>query len=1366
MPSICRVKLEPEAGPSSAPKRCAFDRANWLSNYIYRFLWPLISIARDRSQTLRAAHLIGYEPDRVKTRRAGPKLAAAWRAECDKNPKKPSMLSAAIRCYGLSLSFICLINLLTDCVVEIFFIHFCSAIINSISHFPRDHPGDELVAAYDPSQEFNATELTHVHQEHLAKLEEARYFVFRDGIGFIFSLSFLSLLVHPYAWSMSKLALEMRSAIAQVIYEKSMRIDRSSYPKYKQAISLVAKDIDQLDGNLKRVIWSFTGPLECLLMTTLLATTLSWPVALFALATNALFAFQRSYMNLSVRTHAQEAARLSDRRSNLSVEAALGIRVLRMCAWTDAIYQRILKARDEELKERKYIIITQSLDGINFFIGCMGGAILTLAFAHYIVGDAIDQKSVSQIFVIAVIYRRTLTRNCPQGVLSLITLRVVFERLTEHMLAPEIAVRSAERDYQSALTRKQSGAGLSEDTSPIAIDIDRVTVRRQADGPACLSEVSAQVGAGELVLVAGKCGAGKSSLLEALLGEVPLAGGCVRLAPNSRQLAYASQDTWILSGTLRENILVGAPMEPERYCQVLRACSLLADLQSMAELDLTRLGERGLTLSGGQRARVNLARCLYQQADVYLLDDPLSAVDARVGQQIFRRALKGFLAGKTVLLATHQLQFAAQADRLLVLGAPEPEGFVYGPAAQVLHSSAFKSVSSTVQLTPSEEFSRDRTASEINPSLDTFLLDRIRSRETKSASNLSADSGCWLTTETDSGGEIRPIKNPTKLGQALLHFLGNSARPINHWLFIVSNFLCRLLFIGISIWLNTWAGAHDDTASGGKSLSELANESTFTQAIQISGLLWLLLLVSSIVRSYTYFNMMMSGLHNVLAKLMRSVLWAPMRFFDLTPAGDIINRLSADVSYMDTNFMGYMDELTLMATSSAFVLLMMVLSQPELAVGVIAILITVYLTFQLTIDLLGAIKIQDGYRRAIVYTHLSNSLAGLATIRAAGKQELFIETFSKVQDDHSSVWFLNMSVRRLMVNIQDWSCLCFCVVIVLVDMHSTLRGGGLYAYIGLNFILQLIRLNQNAFTQFMDLYTSVQSLNGLKAYSSHQNESKQLASCYDGQVATERASFTQGALEFTGVSFKYELSGELVLRDVSFRLAAGEKLGVVGRTGAGKSSLIAVLFRLYHFEGFVHVDGQDTKRLDADSLRRSMSIIPQDPVLFSGSLRHNLDPLAEHQDAEVQRALGSVQLALDLELELEPGGANLSVGQRQLVCLARAILRRNKLLVLDEATANVDPATDALIQATIAREFAACTVLTIAHRLSTVLGSDRLLVMDAGRLVELGTPLELLERGGHFAKMLASSGALAADLRRRIIESSPAEAHLHLSVGD
>lgn len=251
---------------------------------------------------------------------------------------------------------------------------------------------------------------------------------------------------------------------------------------------------------------------------------------------------------------------------------------------------------------------------------------------------------------------------------------------------------------------------------------------------------------------------------------------------------------------------------------------------------------------------------------------------------------------------------------------------------------------------------------------------------------------------------------------------------------------------------------------------------------------------------------------------------------------------------------------------------------------------------------------------------------------------------------------------------------------------------------------------------------------------------------------------------------KYSLSGELVLSNVSFKIEAGEKVGVVGRTGAGKSSLVAVLFRFYHFEGFVFVDEQDTKQLELNSLRKSMSIIPQDPVLFSGSLRYNLDPLAEHQDEEIWRALGSVQLErlvsehpLALELPVEPAGANLSVGQRQLVCLARAILRRNKILILDEATANVDPATDALIQQTIRREFARCTVITIAHRLSTVADSSKLMVMDAGRLVEFGRPAELLASGGLFASMVSNTGAQADSLRARIIESSQPQAHQLLS---
>lgn len=264
--------------------------------------------------------------------------------------------------------------------------------------------------------------------------------------------------------------------------------------------------------------------------------------------------------------------------------------------------------------------------------------------------------------------------------------------------------------------------------------------------------------------------------------------------------------------------------------------------------------------------------------------------------------------------------------------------------------------------------------------------------------------------------------------------------------------------------------------------------------------------------------------------------------------------------------------------------------------------------------------------------------------------------------------------------------------------------------------------------------------------------------CLHSSQPLAEAHFPTGRVEFVGVSLRYSLFSEIVLRDISFSIEAREKIGIVGRTGAGKSSIISLLFRLYPFEGFVMIDGQDTKQLEIDSLRRSISIIPQDPVLFSGTLRHNLDPLNEYSDSEIILALNAVQLrhlitsnSLGLEMDVNEAGSNFSVGQRQLICLARAILRRNKLLVLDEASANVDSETDALIQRKIREEFCECTVITVAHRLSTIVDSDRIMVMERGAIREFGRPRELLEAGGLFASMVESSDSQAHSLRAQIL---------------
>lgn len=1323
----------------------AFDRSNWFSGYIFYYLWPLIDLANDKSQALRASHFVNHEPGKARAQNAGPKLAPAWEAQQEKNPTKPSMLSAICHKYGIQIGLVCLINFFTDCVCEVLFIHFCSSLIESISHYPRQ---DEL------PETRNTTEFSAPQPQILLTDEgEATTSLFTNAFGFMVALSMMSLSVHPYAWSMSKIALEMRSALAQLIYEKSMRIDRFKYPQYKQAISLIAKDLDQLDGNLRKVIWFITGPLECICITLLLMQSMSWYTGLVALASNGLFAFQRSYLNLSVRKHMQKAAKLSDRRSGLSVEAALGIRILRMCSWTEPVYQLIMAARDDELKERRYIIVTFCLDGINFFISCTLGVIITLSFAYYCTNDIINQKCVSQIVVITGIYRRTLSRNTPQGILSLMNLRVVFDRITQYMMAAELP-KSVETTHHCKLS--SSLDKLLDSASPrdsLQLEADSITVIRPETNQACFTELKFDAKPGELILVAGKSGTGKSSLLEAVLGELPVSSGQIRTAEGS-SLAYASQDCWIMSGTIRENILTGSAMDIERYCQVISVCSLLPDLEAMIESDLTKVGERGLTLSGGQKARVNLARCLYQKADIYLLDDPLSAVDSRVALHIFNHAIKGFLKGKTVILVSHQIQFVPLVDRVLIITENRSEKYVFGPPDVVVNSSAYLSVASTA-------YKEESTVPyEFENMADNAVLAAIRSRERKFIDELETTK---LPGSDDSDQDVREADDPNKLIEAIGHFIKYSASSKTFIIFIVTSGVCRVLFLSINLWFCAWADSHDPeaTTKTADNLSRFLYEISFERAIEIGGAVWLIMLLLAVLRSRSFYIIVIASLKNVLANLVSGVLWAPMRFFDQTPAGHIINRLSGDVSYMDTQFVSLLDDLSLMALSSSFVLLTTALNQPIFSIGIALIIYGQYHVFCRSIHLIKTIKSIDGYRRSVLYTHLNNTYDGLASIRAAGKQHLFVDTFSKNLNNQLSVHFLNLGIRRKVINTLDWFSTTFCIVIVLVNVWRTLDGGGKYAYVTLYLILQIIRMSQNAFTQFIDLYTSSQSINRIKEYGNLGNEGQQLSAAYPEEVPMVKPSFANGRIEFIGVSMRYSLDENIILRDISFEIKPREKIGVVGRTGAGKSSLIAVLFRLYHFEGFIEIDGQDTKQLDLDELRRSMSIIPQDPILFTGSLRHNLDPLGEYNDRDLWRALESVQLnrhvsenPKGLEMDVNATGSNFSVGQRQLVCLARAILRRNKILILDEATANVDPATDNMIQQTIKHEFSECTVITIAHRLITILGSDRVMVMESGRLVEFGKPRELLESLGLFATMVDNTGSQASSIRARIMELS------------
>ena len=945
-----------------------------------------------------------------------------------------------------------------------------------------------------------------------------------------------------------------------------------------------------------------------------------------------------------------------------------------------------------------------------------------------------------------------------------------------------------------------------------------------------LSGLNFTVRPGELLVIVGRVGSGKSSILMSIMGELPIVSGDLTL---HGRVSYASQEPWIFAGTIEENILFGAAYEEKRFNEVVQVCALFRDIELLPNGKETLVGERGISLSGGQKARVNLARALYFDADIYLLDDPLSAVDASVAKHIFEQCVKGFLKSKTVILVTHQLQFAKGATKILVVdqGHQIALGSYRELSKQVdlvgfnkgMNRSESESEQSSAQLVQVASSSPAKKTSITKMAIDTPSTKHsgnqiIQSSGGNSSVEVSSSKRKALPVTFEDDDEI-PAEAPIR--QTAQEVMGSETVNCDSYLFylacvasillivfvFLSNILAQALFNGSDFYLSFWTDTEERQSAfkvaNGEALVPAATPpvvapipnvnlppstptatatnatfvvQSFTDQFSVeenssiyAGLI-LALFLAVLVRTTTFFTACMRASVQMHDKLFRSVMAAPISFFDFNPIGILLNRISRDMGIVDDRLPQNAFDVFEIFTSSLGIVATVIVVDYINIVPAIALIITAVIARRVCLRTINRLKEMEGILRSQVFSHLSTTLAGLSTIRSFKEaNQRFIDKFNVAQDEHSVAWFTFFSAGQWLGLTLDLICLVFIlfVIIVLTSTISVSSLNGSQLGLAISSALVIVGPFQWGIRQLVELESHMTSVKRIKEYSFLPKEAARES---EPSKRPPREWPQQGQISYEHVTLRYFEDEQPVLRDLSFEIRAREKVGIVGRTGAGKSSIISALFRMTEPEGRIVIDGVDIQTIGLNDLRRSVSIIPQDPILFSGSVRRNLDPFGEYTDQAIWSALEAVRLknvVLDLEGALEgqvaEGGQNFSVGQRQLICLARAILRRNRILVLDEATANVDPETDLFIQKTIRELFKDCTVMTIAHRLNTIMDSDRVLVLEAGQVREFDEPHVLLSQGGLLATMTASTGQ-QADRLRRMAERAYARRHNRGSV--
>jgi len=881
------------------------------------------------------------------------------------------------------------------------------------------------------------------------------------------------------------------------------------------------------------------------------------------------------------------------------------------------------------------------------------------------------------------------------------------------------------------------------DTAPEIAPVRRVAV----------SDIDLEVKEGELVMVLGPVGAGKSSLLQGILGELPSLSGSLSTAGS---VCLCGQNGWIMATNLRQNILFGLPLDIDRYAKVIEVCGLVSDLKQLPNGDLTQLGERGVNLSGGQKARVALARAAYSGRSLCLLDDPLSAVDPHVMHQLFERCILDFLVKqekRAVILVTHHAHYAARADRLLIIGQLGNPVF-YGPP-----NECPEAVLKTSTVDEEKERKHAGGEKEKNDSIDDAKVTKwtgtsAAETHTKSEAGVAKkESG-----DDDGGGDDEQKKmkmdgekndvtvfiksEERSKGQVLWSTYSRYAAMSGWTLVAVSLFLFALAQATVlmaEFWLKIWA--------------EQDNQQQPKFLYAYIGITAALVIIAT-VRSVLFYEVNLRGASQLHERSFHAVLRSPMTFFHTNPLGRILNKFSSDLGQIDELLPVILFDVVQLSFTSLAAFIVVCIAIPYMAILAIPLIGAFMMLRGRFLASSRELKRLESINKSPLFAAFAAQLRGLVTIRAYGAQARLIREFNERLDMYGRAWYAWLLANRWigfrldMLSFTVLACAALGAVATSDSIDPGLAGIALtYAILLSGGFQYLVRRSARAET----MMTSVERM---LYYTSLPNEGNLDDDSSRKEASDRNPSWPEkGSIEVRRLEVRYRDDLPLVLKGVDFKVPGGSNVGIVGRTGSGKSSFLNALLRLnFVTGGKILLDGVDTLKIGLHTLRRNISWIPQEPHLFSGSLRDNLDPFKQRMDDEIWEVLRAVQMSSKIERSgkglgfvVGDSGSNLSVGQRQLLSLARAMLERAKVVIMDEATANIDLKTDLQIQKALTGggmgTLKGSTVIMIAHRVRTIIGCDQVVVLDNGRVKEFGSPASLVQReGGIFKSMVLASG--------------------------
>ena len=1110
----------------------------------------------------------------------------------------------------------------------------------------------------------------------------------------LFACSATQAFLHQQAYfRTTRLGMRVRNALSSTIYKRLLSLNTASLQQTTitsaQTINLIANDASKFEEFCQYMNYLWEAPLQACVAFGLIWWSIGILPTLFGYGVLVLLIPLQLAFGRQFSRYRKTTMTCADKRVQAVNELVNGCQIMKMYNWEKPMEERVENLRRNELAS---IYRASRLRAINMGLYFSSLPLISLATfgGYWLMGDELKPVEIFTALTFFGLIRVPVTNYLP----------VAIERYAE--------MKAASKRIDTFMRIIQTNEQTQTDTSLGRTGILMDDASFSWNETSILHNLNVNIESNALVGIVGSVGAGKSSFLSAILGEMKLVNGQSKV---NGSFSYAAQSPWIFADTIRANILFGKPFDEERYARVIRACCLDVDLAAFGETaDLTVVGEKGVNISGGQKARICLARALYTDADIYLLDDPLAAVDRQVAQRIFDQCIgsNGLLKGKTRVLVTHQTHFLVDSANQII----------FLKDGRIDSDGQLEEVVDPIQTT-------DEQPTNTQP----LLIDLSKTK---------TDNKSIIVNETAATGAV----------SWTVWYQLFSSSPLNWFGFLL---LILIMLVGEGIfdvsnrWLSLWSSKpfHDQRSS-----------------IEIYVYLGLTLgtLVIALIRSLYYFYLILSGANYFHNRMLKGLLYTSIRFFESNPSGRILNRISKDQQVID--------ELLPMTLFDALQCLLMTIGSlaiigyinPWVLLILIPLLPAFWWIRKFYLQSSRQIKRLESVTRSPVYAQFSSSLnGGLSTIRAFDARDNFLQLFIDRIDTNSRAFFILIAAVRWFGLRLDLMTSVLSLITSVLTIVFRLELEPAAAALSLMYSINLTMLFQWAVRQSAEAENYMTSAERIYEYGqlkAEEDDDEHFDTCLMVQPPNDWPN--QGIIEFTNYSMKYRVELEPVLNNLNLRIESKEKIGIIGRTGnssnclsfyftisnlgAGKSSLFQSIFRLIDRQsitGRILIDGIDISSISLCDLRSRLSVIPQSPILFAGTLRYNLDPFEQYTDEQCLAALESVQLKqiitnnpAGLDQLVSESGSNFSAGQCQLICVARAILKQSKILMIDEATANVDQLTDSLIQNVIAEKFQNRTILTIAHRLNTVATSDRIIVLHQGSVVDFDVPNEILPKHG------------------------------------